>query len=51
MKRTYQPSNKKRFKKFGFIKKKKTKNGKKILYRRRKKKRKFLTVSDKKNKK
>ncbi|WGH24618.1 MAG: 50S ribosomal protein L34 [Candidatus Shikimatogenerans bostrichidophilus] len=44
MKRTYQPSNIKRFRRFGFIKR--NKNNKKILYRRRLKKRKYLTISD-----
>ncbi|WGH28104.1 MAG: 50S ribosomal protein L34 [Candidatus Shikimatogenerans bostrichidophilus] len=46
MKRTYNPSKKKRLKKFGFLKRKNNKNGKKILYRRRLKKRKILTISN-----
>ena len=51
MKRTYQPRNKKRIKKFGFMARNKTTGGKKVLKRRMDKGRRKLSASEEYKKK
>ncbi|MCK9416185.1 MAG: 50S ribosomal protein L34 [Candidatus Dojkabacteria bacterium] len=46
MKRTYQPKNLKRLRKFGFRARNKTKDGKRVLSRRRKKGREALSATE-----